>query len=65
MGCPKMSARSYQPTWRNIPEERRSQIYCGGSVKSSIKSAVLKKIYIYGTKIVVLWHVKMFNLEQA
>jgi len=35
--CPQRSVRNYHYALRNIPEERRSQLYRGGSLKSRIR----------------------------
>jgi len=34
IGCPEMSLRNYNYSLRNNPEERRSQLLRGGSLKS-------------------------------
>jgi len=34
ISCPEMSVRNYLSTLRNIPEERRSHLHLGGSLKS-------------------------------
>jgi len=34
IGCPKTSVKNYQPNMHNIPEERRSPLNQGGSMKS-------------------------------
>jgi hypothetical protein len=36
IGCPETSVTSYQPTPRNIPEERRPELHRCGSLKSRI-----------------------------
>jgi hypothetical protein len=33
IGCPQTSVNHYQSTLRNIPEERRSLLYCSGNLK--------------------------------
>ena len=37
IGCPETSVRNYQYTLRNIPEERKSHLFRGGSLKSRIQ----------------------------
>ena len=34
IGCPETSVQNYHPTLRNTPEERRSHLHDGGSLKS-------------------------------
>jgi hypothetical protein len=34
IGCPETSVNNYLSSLRNIPEERRSHLYHGGSLKS-------------------------------
>ena len=36
IGCLETSASKCQYKLRNIPEERRSHLYCGGSLKPSL-----------------------------
>jgi len=36
LDCPETSVRNYHSTLRNIPEERRSHLHRGGSLKSRI-----------------------------
>jgi len=36
IGCPEMSVQNYHFTLRNTPEERRSHLRRGGSLKSRI-----------------------------
>lgn len=38
VGCPETSINNYQNTLRNIPEERRPQLYCGRSLNPPILS---------------------------
>ena len=40
IGCPETSATDYQSTLRKTPEERRSHIHRGGSLKSRIAEEV-------------------------
>ena len=42
IGCPETSVRNYRSTLRNIPEERRSHLHRGGSLKSRMKITLLK-----------------------
>jgi hypothetical protein len=35
--CPETSVNNYHSTLRNIPEERRSQVHRGGSLKSRLE----------------------------
>ena len=35
IGCPETSVSNYQSRLRNIPEEGRSRLHCGGSTKSA------------------------------
>jgi len=36
LGCPETSITNYQSTLRNIPEERKSDLRCGGSLNSRL-----------------------------
>jgi hypothetical protein len=36
IGCPETSVHNYYSTLRNIPEERRSYVHGGGSLKSRV-----------------------------
>jgi len=36
IGCPETSVRNYYSTLRNIPEQRKSHLHRGGSLKSHI-----------------------------
>ena len=38
IGCPETSVAKYQYTLRNIPEERKSNLRSGGSLKSKFKT---------------------------
>jgi hypothetical protein len=40
-GCPETSIQTYHSTLRNIPEERRSHLHHGGSLKSCNYGIVL------------------------
>jgi hypothetical protein len=40
IGCAETSVTTYQPTRRNIPEETRSQLHRGGSLKSCMLALV-------------------------
>jgi hypothetical protein len=44
IGCPETSVNKYQSTPHNIPEERRSHLHRGGSLKSCISCNVPVKI---------------------
>jgi len=50
--CPETSATNYQSTLRNIPEERRSHLHRGGSLKSlwitSPSLASLDRMWVLG-----------------
>jgi hypothetical protein len=39
IGCPETSIKDYHTTPRNIPEERRSHQYRGGSLKSQTEKS--------------------------
>jgi hypothetical protein len=44
MGCPETSLRKYYYTLRNNPQEHRSHLQCGGSLKSrAVKFTFMKK----------------------
>jgi len=43
IGCPEKSARDCHYTLRNIPEERRSHVLRGGSMKSTLSTVCFKK----------------------
>jgi hypothetical protein len=40
IGCPETSVNNYQSTPHNIPEELRSHLDCGGSLKSRIDDGI-------------------------
>jgi hypothetical protein len=64
IGCPETSVRNYHYTLRNIPEERRSQVFCGGSLKSSTYNFGLLAIYKYSLEISnfkVVFNKSLFN----
>jgi hypothetical protein len=50
IGCPEMSARNYQHTLRNIPEDGRPHLLRGGSMKTVSTS---KRARVFGGIIVV------------
>ena len=49
-GCPETSESNYQPTLRNIPEDQRSHLHRGGSLRSSVRFSLtmdtsLKRVF--------------------
>jgi len=52
IGRPETSVRNYHHTLRNIPDARRSLLFCGGSLKSSCTQC--SGTTLSGTRL--LWH---------
>jgi len=44
--CPETSVRYYYYSMRNVPEDRSSQLLCGGSQKSSIALRITNPVSI-------------------
>jgi hypothetical protein len=48
--CPETSVRNYHYTPRHIPEERRSHVLRGGSLKSQWGKKQIVQYYLFGSK---------------
>jgi hypothetical protein len=51
IGCPETSVQNYHPKLHNIPEERRSHLHRGGSLKSRTRRACLLASKFYSSYI--------------
>jgi hypothetical protein len=51
IGCPETSVQNYHSALRNIPEEGRSHLHCGGSLKSRKPENVRKVKHFWRVRV--------------
>jgi hypothetical protein len=61
IGCPETSVQNYCSTLRNIPEERRSHLHSGGSLKSLCSEFILVEVKLKSLEIMSSTHSGWFG----